>query len=139
MAGSLTDCRLIEIPAMRGSQGDLAYIEGGRSIPFHIERIFYIKDVPEGGTRAGHALKACEQLIIAIHGAFDVVADDGGTRERWRLERSSQGLYLPKMIWRELENFSPGAICLVLASEAFSDASYLRDYAAFKAAAEKLP
>jgi hypothetical protein len=134
---TLTDCRLIEAPAIRGSQGNLAFIEGGQDIPFEIKRIFYIKDVPEGGTRAGHALRTCEQLIIAIHGAFDVVADDGSARKRLHLERSSQGLYLPKMIWRELENFSPGAICLVLASEHFSEASYLRTYAEFEAALDR--
>ena len=98
MAVRLTDCRLIEAPAIRGSQGDLAFIEGGQNIPFEIKRIFYIKNVPEGGTRAGHALRTCEQLLIAIHGAFDVVTDAGGARKRWRLERSTQGLYLPKMI-----------------------------------------
>lgn len=137
MAIRLTHCRLIEVPAIRGSQGDLAFIEGGQNVPFEIKRIFYIKDIPAGGTRASHALWTCEQLIIAIHGAFDVVADDGSARKRWRLERSSQGLYLPKMIWRELENFFPGAICLVLASEPFSEASYIRTYAEFKAAMER--
>lgn len=133
----LNDCHLIEISKARGSQGDLAFIEGGQNIPFEIKRIFYIKDVPAGGTRAGHALRTCEQLIIAIHGAFDAVADDGSARKRWRLERSSQGLYVPNMIWRELENFSPEAICLVLASEPFSEASYIRTYAEFKAAIER--
>jgi len=134
---NLTDCRLIEVPAIHGSQGELAFIEGGQNIPFEIKRIFYIKDVPAGGTRAGHALRTCEQLIIAIHGTFDVIVDDGSVRKRWRLERSSQGLYLPKMIWRELEDFSPAAICLVLASEPFSEASYIRTWAEFKAATER--
>jgi hypothetical protein len=139
MPESMTNCRLIDIPAIRGPQGDLTYVEGGRNTPFEIKRAFYIKDVPEGGTRAGHALRTCEQLIIAVHGAFDVIADDGKARKRWRLERSTQALYLPRMVWRELENFSPGSICLVLASEHFSEASYIRTYSEFKAAVLRQP
>ena len=130
----LTDCQLIEVQSIRGPQGNLAFVENRRGIPFAIKRVFYIRDVPETGTRAGHALRTCEQLIIAIHGAFDVIADDGKARERWRLERPTQGLYLPSMIWRDLENFSPDSICLVLASELFSEPSYIRTYAEFKAA-----
>ena len=112
-------------------RGNLTFLEGDRHLPFPIRRVFYLYDVPGGATRAGHALKTCHQFIVAMSGSFDAVVDDGQARERFTLNRSYYGLYLPPGIWRELENFSSGSVCLVLASEPYDEAGYYRDYDQF--------
>ncbi len=127
----LDKCKLIDLPRIHDPRGNLTFVEGMRHIPFEVKRVFYLYDVPGGETRAGHALRTCEQFIVAISGSFDVIADDGGTRSRFPLNRSYYGLYLPPMIWRELENFSSGSVCLVLASEVYDEAGYSRDYDQF--------
>lgn len=123
--------RLIDLPVVPDHRGNLTFIEGSRHIPFDIKRVFYLYDVPGGQSRAGHALKDVEQLLIAATGSFDVVLDYGAGQTKVTLNRSYFGLYLPSLVWRELENFSSGAVCLVLASECYDENSYYRDYAQF--------
>ena len=133
----------MELPKIADPRGNLTFIESERHIPFDIKRIFYLYDVPGGAWRAGHALKTCHQFIIAASGSFDVILDDGVQRQRHHLNRSYYGLYVPPLIWREIDNFSSGSVCLVLASEYYSELGYLRNYngfvAAAKTAAEAIP
>jgi hypothetical protein len=136
---ALSDCRLIDLPKVLDDRGNLTFIEGGRHVPFAVERVFYLYDVPGGSTRAGHALRTCEQFIIAVSGAFDVLLDDGNERHRFHLNRSYFGLYVTALTWRELDNFSSSAVCLVLASEPYNEAGYFRDYAGFAAAVRSCP
>ena len=131
---AIDDCRLIDLPKVADARGNLTYIEGGEHVPFDIRRVFYLYDVPGGETRAGHALRTCEQFIVSLSGAFDVVLDDGSERRRFHLNRSHYGLYVTPLTWRELDNFSSNAVCLVLASERFDTAGYFREYEAFLAA-----
>jgi hypothetical protein len=130
-----TDCRLIDLPKITDPRGNLTFAEGMRHLPFEFKRVFYLYDVPGGADRAGHALKTCQQFLIAIAGSFDVVVDDGKKRERIHLCRSYYGLYLPPMVWRELDNFSSGAVCLALASEPYAEDAYYRTYDEFVRAA----
>ena len=123
--------RLIYLPKVSDVRGNLTFIEGGRHIPFGIRRVYYLYDVPGGAARAGHAHRALEQVVIAASGSFDVTLDDGFRRERVHLCRSYYGLYIPPMVWRELDNFSTGAVCLVLASDFYDESDYYRDYEEF--------
>ena len=109
-------------------------IEGGRHVPFEIKRVYYLYDVPGGAERGGHAHRELEQLIIAMSGSFDVVLDDGYIRQRFHLNRSYYGLYIRTMIWREIDNFSSGSVCMALASNYYDEADYYRDYQDFLAA-----
>jgi hypothetical protein len=127
----LNDCNLIDLPKINDPRGNLTFIETGKHIPFDFKRVFYLYDVPGGAMRAGHALKTCHQLIIAATGSFDVLLDDGVERKRFQLNRSYYGLYVPPMVWRELDNFSSGAVSLVLASELYGEADYYREYSDF--------
>jgi hypothetical protein len=131
---SITHCRLVDLPKISDPRGNLTFLEGGKHIPFRIERVFYLYDVPGGEMRAGHALKSCEQFLIAMSGSFDVVLDDGAAKQRLQLNRPFQGLYVPALIWRELDNFSSGSVCAVLASEAYNETGYYRNYPDFLAA-----
>ena len=128
------DCALLEFPESRDSRGNLSFLENGRHIPFDIKRVFYLYDVPAGARRAAHALIRCQQCIIAIVGSLDVTLDDGSTTKTYHLDRPNAGLYVPALVWRELLNFSPGSICLVVASEFYDPADYFSDYADFKKA-----
>jgi dTDP-4-dehydrorhamnose 3,5-epimerase-like enzyme len=128
---SLNEARIINLPRVPDPRGNLTFIEGGRHVPFPIRRVYYLYDVPGGETRGGHAHKQLEQFIIAASGSFDVLVDDGKQRQRFFLNRSYYGLYLPRMVWRELENFSSGSVCLVLASEVFEESDYFRDHQQF--------
>jgi hypothetical protein len=130
----ISDCRLINLPKISDTRGNLTFIEGGRHVPFDVKRVFYLYDVPGGADRGGHALKQCHQLLIAISGSFDVVLNDGNEKKRFQLNRPYHGLHLPPMVWREMDNFSSGAVCLVLASETYSEADYYREYFNFIAA-----
>jgi dTDP-4-dehydrorhamnose 3,5-epimerase-like enzyme len=128
---SVKDCRLIELPRVNDPRGNLTFIESGRHVPFVVKRIFYLYDVPGGATRAGHALKSCHQFLIATSGSFDVIVDDGVQQETFQLNRSYYGLYIPPLIWREIGNFSSNSICMVLASEFYSEEDYHREYPQF--------
>ncbi len=130
----MTRHRVLDLPVMPDHRGNLTFIEGDRHVPFEIRRVFYLYDVPAGQSRAGHALKDVEQVLVALSGSFDVVLDYGGERHTITLNRPYLGLYLPSLVWRELENFSSGSVCLVLASDRYSESSYYRDYDQFKAA-----
>jgi hypothetical protein len=124
----ISDCRIIELPKISNRLGNITPVEGGHNISFDIARVYYLYDVPGGSVRGGHAHKELQQLIVAVMGAFDVVLDDGMNKKTIRLDRAYHGLYLPTMIWRELENFSSGGICLVLASLPYDENDYYRDY-----------
>ena len=128
---SLDDARIVTLPRIENPKGNLTPIEEHAQVPFAIRRVYYLYDVPGGETRGGHAHRALEQFIIAVSGSFDVVLDDGVSRRSFFLNRSYYGLYVPPMLWRELENFSSGSVCLVLASEAYDESDYIRDHATF--------
>jgi len=128
---TIQDCRTIELIKIADPRGNLTYIEGGHHVPFNIKRVFYLYDVPGGADRAGHALKSCHQFLIAMSGSFDVIVYDGKDKQRFHLNRSYYGLHLPPMIWREMDNFSSGSVCLVLASEFYDENDYYRDYRQF--------
>ncbi len=124
----LDDARIIELPKISDPRGNLTFIEGTRHVPFEIQRVYYLFDVPGGQTRGGHAHRQLEQFIIAAAGSFDVVVKDDSGSRTFSLNRSYYGLYVPRMLWRELENFSSCSVCLVLASEFFDEADYYRDF-----------
>ena len=124
-------CKIINLPKIHDPRGNLTFIEGTKHIPFDIKRVYYLYDVPGGAERGGHAHKDLHQIIIAIAGSFDVVINDGSDTQRFHLNRSYFGLYVCPMIWRELDNFSSGSVCLVLASDYFSEADYIRDFTQF--------
>lgn len=127
----LDDCRLLQLPKIEDRRGNLTFIEGERHVPFSIARVYYLYDVPGGAERGGHAHRNLHQFLIAMSGSFDVKIDDGSRSTRFHLNRSFYGLYLCPMIWREIDNFSSGAVCMVLASEYFEVDDYLRDHAEF--------
>jgi hypothetical protein len=127
----LDQCRIIELPKISDPRGNLTFIEGGRHIPFDIKRAYYLYDVPGGAERGGHAHKDLHQLIIAMSGSFDIILDDGHARKRLHLARSYYGIYVCPMIWREMDNFSSGSVCLVLASSYYDESDYYRSYEDF--------
>ena len=129
-------CKIIDLPKIPDSRGNLTFVEGGRHIPFDIKRVYYLYDVPGGETRGGHAHKQLQQLLVAMSGSFDVILDDGFKKKRVHLNRSYQGILIPRMIWRELDNFSSGSVCMVLASEYYDVADYYREYDQFLMAAK---
>ncbi len=131
---SIHDCQLVELPKIADPRGNLTFLEAGRHVPFEIKRVFYLYDVPGGEARAGHALRTCHQFIIAMSGSFDVILDDGTAKQRYQLNRSYRGLYVPPLVWRELDNFSSGSVCAVLASECYDAEGYYRTYDDFLAA-----
>ena len=130
--GKLKNCIIINLPKIADPRGNLTFIEEKNHIPFKIKRVYYLYDVPGGESRGGHAHKNLQQFIIAASGSFDVILDDGFERKKFSLNRSYYGLYLPSMVWRELDNFSSGSVCLVLASEYYEQDDYIRDYDIFK-------
>ena len=128
---TLNNVKLIDIPKVHDERGFLAVIEKN-SIPFAIKRVYYLYDVPSDSFRGGHAHKDQQSVIIALSGSFEVLLDDGKTQKRIMLNKPNQGLYIPTQIWREIDNFSSGAVCLVLSSTEYDEAEYIRDYAEFK-------
>lgn len=128
---SIKNCQIIELPKIADARGNLSFVEGHNHIPFSIQRVYYLYDVPGGAERGGHGHKELQQLIIAMSGSFDVILDDGFEKKRFHLNRSYNGLYVCPMIWRELDNFSSGAVCLVLASNLYDESDYYRDYPKF--------
>ena len=134
---AIENCRIIELPKISDPRGNLTFIEGGQHIPFDIRRVYYTYDVPGGSNRGGHAHKALHQLIIAMSGSFDVILDEGGEKKRFHLNRSYQGLYVCPMLWRELDNFSSGSVCMVLASNIYEESDYYRNYDEYLAVIRK--
>lgn len=132
---TLEKCKLVKLPKIYDSRGNLSFIEGNNHIPFSIARIYYLYDVPSGSERGGHAHKNLQQLIIPISGAFSIELDDGHSTKTFHLINPCEGLYIPRLIWRVLSNFSSNAVCLVLASECYSEPDYYRDYDQFVKAA----
>jgi dTDP-4-dehydrorhamnose 3,5-epimerase-like enzyme len=128
----IDNCRIIDLPKITDQRGNLSVIEGGNQVPFDIKRVYYLYDVPGGSSRAGHGHKELQQLIVAMSGSFDVIVDDGRQRKKFQLNRSYYGLYIPKGMWREVENFSSGGICLVLASTLYDPSDYFHDYEDFQ-------
>ncbi len=124
----LDDCKIIDLPRLNDSRGNLSFVEGGVHIPFDIKRVYYLYDVPGGTERGGHAHKKLHQFFIAMSGSFDIELDDGINKKKFHLNRSYNGLYVPPMMWRELDNFSSGSVCIVLASEKYSELDYYRSY-----------
>lgn len=127
----LDECRLIDLPRITDERGNLTFVEGGRHVPFQIKRIFYLYDVPGGAARAGHAHKALHQVLIAMSGSFAVTLDDGYQRKKFQLNRSYYGLYIAPLIWREIDDFSSGSVCLAIVSEFFDPSDYYRVYEEF--------
>jgi len=134
---SLAECTIIDLPKIVDSRGNLTFIEANEHVPFEIKRVYYLYDVPGGAVRGGHAHRELKQFIIAAMGSFDVILDDGFERKRYHLNRSYYGLYIPRMVWRELDNFSSGSVSLCLVSELFDENDYIRDYERFKRIANK--
>ncbi len=126
------DIQLINLPKILDERGNLSFVEELNHIPFKIKRTYWIYDVPGGEERGGHAYKKNEEFIIALSGSFDVVIDDGKEIKKYHLNRSYYGLYVPKMTWRHMENFSTNALALNLASTPFDDEDYIREYEEFK-------
>lgn len=124
-------CKMLDLPVVHDQRGNLTAVESGQHVPFDIKRVYYLYDVPGGAERGGHAHKGLHQVIIAMSGSFDIVLDDGFTRTRFHMNRSYQGLYIGPMVWREIDNFSSGSVCMVLASEHFDEADYYREYCQF--------
>ena len=134
----ISQCAIIELPIISDPRGNLTFIEAGRHIPFEIRRVYYLYDVPGGAERGGHAHKSLHQLIIAAAGSFDVHLDDGYSKKSISLNRSYHGLYMRPMIWREINNFSSGAVCMVLASAYYDESDYYRDYSTFLSGTRKI-
>jgi hypothetical protein len=125
----------LELPVSSDVRGRLTALEGEGDIPFPIARVYYLYDVPSGESRAGHAHWNLEQVLIAVSGSFAVTVDDGMQREQFIMNRPFVGLHISRLVWREIDNFSSGAVCLVIASEHFNEADYIRDYESFIEAA----
>ena len=121
---SLKDCKIIDLPKIEDSRGNLTFVEQDKHIPFEIKRVYYLYDVPGGSVRGGHAHKQLQQFIIAASGSFDVVLKDGQESKRYHMNRSYYGLYSPQMVWRELDNFSSNSVCIVLASDYYGKLSH---------------
>lgn len=128
---TINTVKITEIPKVHDERGNLAVIEKD-VIPFEIKRVYYLYDVPSDSFRGGHAHKEQQSVIIALSGSFEVIVDDGIAQKRFMLNKPNQGLYIPTHIWREIDNFSSGAVCLVLASTTYNEAEYIRDYEDFK-------
>ena len=135
----LNDCKIIQLPKINDLRGNLTFIESDRHIPFDIKRVYYLYDVPGGSSRAAHGHKKLHQLMIAMSGSFDITLDDGIDKKTFHLNRSYFGLYIPPMLWRDLDNFSSGAVCMVLASEYYDENDYFREYADFLRATKDQP
>ncbi len=129
---NINDCRIIELPKFLDARGNLSFAENNTQIPFEIKRTYWLYDVPGNVNRGGHAEINNEELIIAMSGAFDITVDDGREQKTFTLNRSYYGLYIPKGLWREMNNFSTNSLALVLASTTYNREDYIFDYDSFK-------
>lgn len=134
---SINDCRVSALPKIPDPRGNLTFVEGSRHVPFDIRRVFYIYDVPTEESRGAHAHRKLHQFIICLAGSFDVRLDDGEFQSTIHLNRPWKGLHVPPLIWAAEVNFDPGTVCLVLASELYDEADYIRDYEAYLAYRER--
>ncbi len=128
---SVFDCTIIELDKNHQVKGNLTAVTNGSQIPFDVKRIYYLYDVPGGLSRGGHAHIELHQLVIALSGSFDITLDDGSAKRTFQLSRPNMGLHVPSGLWRELNNFSSGSICMVLASKIYEEKDYLRTYSDF--------
>lgn len=128
---TINDCKVVALPKINDPRGNLTFIEGGRHVPFDISRVFYLYDVPTEEGRGAHAHRRLHQFLICLSGSFDVVIDDGESKATIHLNRPWKGLHVPPMIWAAEVNFDPGSVCLVLASAAYDESDYIRDYKEF--------
>ena len=128
---TIDDCKIIELDKHHKIKGNITVIENNKTVPFDVKRIYYLYDVPGGEARGGHAHRNLYQLIVAASGSFNVVLNDGKNTKTITLNRPYQGLFIVPGIWRELDNFSSGSVCLVLASEKYDENDYIRDYNEF--------
>jgi oxalate decarboxylase/phosphoglucose isomerase-like protein (cupin superfamily) len=128
---SIADCHQIDLPKIHDPRGNLTFLETNRHVPFEIKRVYYLYDIPGGETRAGHAHKELQQVLIAISGSFDVLLDDGKEKKRVHLDRPFFGLYIHPLTWRVLENFSSGSVCLSIVSDLYAESDYFREYDEF--------
>ena len=131
--------QIVDLPKVSDPRGNLTFLEGSHHVPFEIRRVYYLYDVPGGELRGSHAHKECEEFIIAVSGSFDIVLDNGCMTNRYSMRRSYYGLYVPRMVWRTLDNFSSGSVCLVLSSHPYEEADYIRDYDRFLLAIKSTP
>jgi len=127
----VNQCKIVQLPRILEARGNLTFVEGGHHVPFDIKRIYYLYDIPGGTARGSHGHKKLEQLVIAMSGSFNITLDDGYEKKSFSLNRSYYGLYIPPMLWRDLDDFSSGAVCMVLASEKYDENDYYRDYDSF--------
>lgn len=134
MTASKSYVREISLPQIHDPRGDLTFIEGGNQIPFDIRRVYYLYNVPVDSDRGGHAHRDLEQVIFALSGSFRIKIDDGSAKSEYWLRDPRKGLYVSKLIWREMDSFSQGAVCMVLASRRYEESDYYRDYDDFLAA-----
>lgn len=125
------DCKIIKLSKHHRRQGNLTVVENGKDVPFDVKRVYYLYDVPGGATRGGHAHRELSQLIVAVSGCFSVTLDDGKSKRVFQLNRSNRGIYIAPGIWRVLDEFSSGSVCLVLASEKYDASDYIYDYDEF--------
>lgn len=127
------DCSMLTLPINHQNNGNLTSVSNRIQVPFDIKRVYYLYDVPGGFSRGGHGHKDLQQLIVALSGSFDITVDDGNVKRTFHLSRPNMGVYMPSGLWRELDNFSSGSICFVLASHEYDEADYFRDYEKFVA------
>ena len=130
MSTSLNDIYIIDFPVIKDARGNLSFIQEG-IVPYDFKRVYYLFDVPSGAERGGHAHIAQKQVLIALSGSFDVILDDGTNKQTYTLNRPSKGLFVIEGLWRELQNFSSGAVCLVIAQDVFDESDYIRGYEDF--------
>lgn len=134
---AIPECGIIDLPQIHDQRGNLTFVEGGRHVPFDINRVYYLYDVPSGSHRGGHAHRELYQLIVAMSGSFDILLDDGREQKKFHLSRPQFGLLVTPMVWREMDNFSGGSVCMVLASAFYDEDDYYRNYDEFCAAARQ--
>lgn len=129
---AIKDCYLLDLPKILDDRGNLSFFENNSQIPFEIKRVYWIYDVPGGEQRGGHAYKDLQEVVIALSGSFDVVLNDGIEEKRFTLNRSYFGLYVPKMIWRSLENFSTNSLAFIATDAPYDASQYIREFEKFK-------
>lgn len=129
---SILKAQIINLPKILDERGNLSFFQNNHQVPFEIQRVYWIYDVPGGEKRGGHAYKSLQEVIIALSGSFDVVLNDGNEEKTFTLNRSYYGLYVPKMVWRQLENFSTNSVAFIAADQEYREEEYIRDFEVLK-------